>query len=286
MTIPFHANGLDAASALPVLARTVYELHRCSADEDIGSNEIADVVLHDPFMVLKTLLTVNAMAKGRLSTEITTVTHAIMRMGSRPFFSTFNELTTLEDKLGSHPQSLSLCLDLISRLEHAAYLAHAFAIERKDIESEELYVATLLRGCTELLLWSVYPEPMLDYYKRRTGHLRPDTDLQQEILGFTLGAFSQACFDAWAFPSMLRLLMSNDLTKARVPPSALAFRIAELAEKGWFGEAIVETERDVAAMLRLPFDDTVHLIHQTAVSVARSWEWYGCRPAAALLVEA
>lgn len=280
-----NASQLVTAESLPVLARTVRELAQCREDDEIGANEIADVVLHDPFMVLKTLLRANAMAKGRLSTEITTVTHAIMRMGSHPFFEMFSELPTLEEKLAPHPQALALCRRLMSTLDHAAYLGHAFAIERKDTESEEIYVATLLRGHAELLMWSFYPEQMLEYCKQRARQHPPFDGLQEEILGFRLRAYSEACLETWSFPSMLQLLMSDDLSKARVPPSALALRIAKLAEKGWYHEAMFDAERDVAAMLRLPFDDTVHLIHQTAVSAARSWEWYGCRPAAALLVE-
>ncbi len=63
----------------------------------------------------------------------------------------------------------------------------------------------------------------------------------------------------------------------------LGVSIAHLAERGWYGPQMEATLEAMADNLNLPLETTTWLVHQTAVSAARHWQWYGVPPAAAWL---
>ena len=75
---------------LPVLARTVEELERLRADADnLTPQRISALVLHDPLMTFKVLRYIQERRHRSQMVDITTISHALMMIGTDPFLGHF-----------------------------------------------------------------------------------------------------------------------------------------------------------------------------------------------------
>lgn len=270
---------------LPVLRRTIRELDRLRPSaERLTASQLAVVVLRDPLMTLKLLRLANSARRGRLSTEITSVEHAIIMLGAVPLFKNFSSLIALEDMLAEQPQVLSSVLQVYSRSFHAAYQARQWAIQHQDIRVEEVYIAALLHDMGNIMLWIYAPQRAREIRDGvRREHLYYGI-VHEKLMGFPVADFRLALASAWRFPEMLVELV--DCRNAGIPRAQgvlLGVSIAHLSERGWYGPQMEATLEAMADNLNLPLETTTWLVHQTAVSAARHWQWYGVSPAAAWL---
>jgi len=109
---------------IPVLRQTEQNLADLSThSDDLSPAQIAAVVYRDPLMTLRVLRFVNALPRGRLAGEVTTVEHSIMMLGITPFFDQFSNLSFIEDHLASNNFAFTGLMQVISRAHHAAYQA-------------------------------------------------------------------------------------------------------------------------------------------------------------------
>lgn len=271
---------------LPVLRRTMIELNQLrKKEEDITARDISRVILHDPLMTLKLLRFSQSRRKDVESTEITTIEHVIMMHGTGSFFANFRKLSLLEDVLAKNPEALGGVLQVISRAHHAASYAREWAIQRHDIETDEVTIAALLHDLAEILFWCFMPEEankikkMLDADKSLRSIIA-----QKEIIGFPFIELQLALADAWALPSLLRQLMDDTHSShARVLNVSLAIALARHSTNGWFDQALPHDYKAIQKFLGLQFHDVTHTINLVTVRAARSWKWYGVLPAATWL---
>lgn len=82
---------------IPVLQRSIRELAKLSSRTKNTASEISDVVLYDPLLTLKVQCLVNGMSRSRLSSEISTVEHAVVMLGIGPFFNRLANLNPFEN---------------------------------------------------------------------------------------------------------------------------------------------------------------------------------------------
>lgn len=270
---------------LPVLARTVDELARLAPNADnISAQKIAAVILHDPMMTLNMLQLANSRHSSRFGAEITTVEHAVMMLGVTPFFNHFNKLERLEEQYKSQGKNLQGVLQVISRSYHAACHAWDWAVLRKDIKAEEVYIAALLADMGELLLWLGSPETMPDITKLISQGMLAEEDAQREVLGGSLHELTLALAPSWRVPELLAgLIDRNNSGNPRALTANLAVMLAHHSQAGWYNPLLLADYEAMATSMHMPLDEVVSEIHQTSVRSARNWEWFHVRPAAAWL---
>lgn len=270
---------------LPVLARTEVELVRLAPRADkVSAQEIATVILHDPMMTLNVLQLANSQRSRRFGSEITTVEHAVMMLGVPPFFNHFNKLDRLEEQFRGREKILHRTLRVISRSHHAACHAWDWAVLRKDIKAEEVYIAALLADMGELLLWLAEPDSAQQIENMARSQAVSVEAAQQEVLGCAMPDLVQALGAPWHMPEMLLSLMDHRHgNNPRALAASLAVMLAHHSEAGWHEATVLADYEAVAALMHMPLDDMVAEIHQTAVRCARHWEWFHVRPAAAWL---
>ena len=271
---------------LPVLRQSVVELNQLRRkEEDITARDISRVILHDPLLTLKLLRFSRAHRRDTESTEITTIEHVIMMHGTGSFFSNFSKLAVLEETLARSPEALSGLLNVISRAHHAASYAKEWAIQRHDIESDEVAIATLLHDLAEILLWCFMPDVAI----KIKNMLDADKSLrsvvaQNKVLGFPLMELQLALADAWGLPALLRQLMDDShASHARALNVSLAVALARHSAQGWFDLALPSDYLAVQKFLGLQHHDVTHTINLVTVRAARSWKWYGVLPTATWL---
>lgn len=267
---------------LPVLAKTATEIAKQALrGERASAQEISDIVLHDPFYTLNVLRAISMRKRSRLSSEITTIEHAVMLFGAKPFFERFAKPAIIEEELKANPKVLLQLRRALSRAHHGACQACDWAIFHQDIESEEVYIATAINDIAEAYLCWAAPE----LAAKLTEAIRLDpggtTADQQALLGFDLHTLYEAISQALNLPELLCHLTDPSATQiARVNTVQLGAAVARHAEFGWYGAALEADLMAVSTLLNLQLGETVGHVHRTAVLAARAWRWYAVPPAA------
>lgn len=267
---------------LPVLRRTAQEIERLRKKEDrITAKDISAVILHDPMMTIKVLRFIESKRKSETS-EITTISHALMMMGTGAFFEHFSRFETVEDLLSDRPVALSGMLSVVSRSRHAALYAQDWSILRRDMESDEVTIASLLHDMAEMLLWCYSPEHLIEIRRRmmRDSTLR-SLDTQQAVLGFDLLKLQMLLAAVWKLPALLRSLMdTNHAHLPRVVNVNLATALARHSALGWHNAALPDDYAAINSFLNIGEEPVMNNINRNALFAAREWKWYNYRPAA------
>ena len=269
---------------LPVLRSTSAELAGLAPRQDrISAGEIDDVILLDPLMAIKVLRHVNRVRRSRLSSQITTVEHAVMMLGVYPFFNLFAVNPLVEDYFSGKKEALDYLMALFCRAQHGAYQARDWALLRQDIESEEVYVAALMCNMAEMLLLCTDPDAVLRMNVLVAKGVSP-VEAQQTTFGFELKNLQAALVTEWRISEILEdMNLPNVSAKPRLMSVSIACQLAQDAENGWYGESMTAHMEKIADVLHHSVDEMTARIHHTAVLSARHSKLYGVTPAAAWL---
>lgn len=271
---------------VPVLRRTVEELARFRANEDdLDERELADAIMHDPLMTLRLLRFLQHHHSRRQSRDITTIAHALMMVGTTPFFAHFSNLPVAEEVLKDQVAALTGLRRAMSRARHAALYAQDWAVLRHDIESDEVMIAALLRDLAEMLMWCFAPRLMMTVRALMQSQKgMRSAEAQKKVFGFRGIELQLALVRAWKLPELLQTLMDEDHAEhPRVKNVALAVRLARHSANGWDDPALPDDYADIARFLNLPEEAVRARILRVTLQAARSWTWYGVPPAAAWL---
>ena len=271
---------------IPVLTRTEHALAAFKANEDnLNGNEMADAIMHDPLMTLKVLRYLRDHHSKRQSKEITTMSRALMMLGTTPFFKHFAHLPTIESTLKEYEDARMRLMRNMSLARHAALYAQDWAIVRNDIEVNEITLAALLRNLGEILMCCFAPQLVLSI--RALMHANPQmrsADAQQQILGFPGQELQLALVEYWKLPTLLRLLMDEqNAQNPRTQNVVLAHRLARHSANGWFDAGLPDDFRDLSKLLKLSEEETWERVRYITLQAAKSWTWYGVAPTAAWL---
>jgi HD-like signal output (HDOD) protein len=251
------------SAPLPVLDDTAEQLEELRAHEDaVDAHMLARCVSADPLMSLKLLAHVAAVRSPKCSTDVETVTAALLLLGIGPFFRAFGPQPTVQQHLDGQAEALHGLQQVLDRARRGATFALAFAVHRTDPEAAQIHAAALLHEFAELLLWLHAPALALRVAKRQQQDpaLRSAT-AQRELLHVELAELQHALMRHWHLPELL--LRSHDERHAGSPQVRnvlLALRLARHTAHGWDNPALADDVRDIAALLNLGEAPTLHLL--------------------------
>jgi hypothetical protein len=253
----------QAAAGLPVLRATAEEIARLRAQQDrVSGNLLAAAILRDPLMTLRVLRFLYGHRTRSQTADITTIAHAIMMLGQARFFREFEQLPTLEERLDS--AAAAQVRALMSRSRLAALFARDWAVQRHDVDPEEVMVAALLHDSVHLL--SALCAMPMDIEPATTEALRTQLLAQLELPGLVAELNADA-----AVPN------------ARVVNVRLACLFAEHCHAGWPRPPIEDDLAQLQRFLRTSPPQAWERVRRTALAAAREWHYYGTLPALALL---
>lgn len=243
-----------AQSALPVLRHSVSEIERLAADEqNTNGRVLAGVILHDPLLTLRVLAYIEEHRRKRQTTDITTIDRAIMMIGITPFFRAFSELPIVEERLKDYPQALLGLLKAIGRARRAAHWAREWAILRRDMDVDEITLATLLHDLAEIMMWLYAPAMALQFrdVQRARPHQRSAV-IQEEVYGIPLYKLKLALAEAWRLPALVvQLLDHRQAENPRVRNVKLAVDLARHSALGWTDPALPDDFKAIRALLHI-----------------------------------
>ncbi|TFZ08384.1 HDOD domain-containing protein [Ramlibacter humi] len=255
-----------APAALPVLHATREGLaHWAARPDHADANRLADVVLRDPFMVMRTLHLVASRFGSRLATPVQTVTAALVLVGVDPFFRACENLPVLQDRLAHEPAALQGALAAIERAHAAARIAAAFAVHRQDDDAELLHQAALLHDFAGLLLWCEASGAALAIaMAQKMDPALRSVQAQRAVLGIELSAIGQQLLERWGVALPVRQAVDalhGDSSRTRT--LRLAVQVARhLEHGGWHNPALPDDFTEAGHLLNLPADAAASLVRQ------------------------
>lgn len=252
--------------ALPVLAATAARLEELRQHEDdVDAHLLAEVVAADPLLTLKLLAHVGHLLRNRETSQVETVTAALVMLGIPPFFRQFGELAVAEDALADMPDALEGFRGVLRRSHRAARFAIGFAVHRMDYDAPLIHEAALLHDFAELLLWLHAPAMALRIASLQAADstLRSAT-VQREVLGIELVDLQHTLMEQWRLPGLVVQLTDDHATRStpQMRNVLLAIRVARHSAAGWDNAAIPDDVRDIAELLQLSADATKRLLHE------------------------
>lgn len=241
-------------AGLPVLRHSVAEIARLKEDEDNANGRVlAGVILHDPLLTIRVLAYIEENRRKRQTTDITTIDRAIMMIGIVPFFKTFHGLPVIEVHLHEHPQALLGLLKAIGRARRAAHWARDWAILRRDMDVDEITLATLLHDIAEMMMWLYAPRLALQFSAmQRDQPTRRSVHIQEEIYGVPLFKLKLALAEAWRLPTLvIQLLDHRQAENPRVRNVKLAVDLARHSANGWTDPALPDDFKAIRDLLHV-----------------------------------
>lgn len=243
-----------AQADLPVLRYSVNELTRLRENADHTNGRVlAGAILHDPLLTLRVLAYIETHRRQRQTTDITTIDRAIMMIGIMPFFRDFQNLPVVEDQLKEHPQAMVGLFKAITRARQAAHWAHDWAMLRRDVDVDEITLATLLHDIAELMMWLLAPKLALQVRNAQLAqpHQRSAV-LQKEIYGVPLYQLKLALTQAWRLPALLAQLVDHrQVENPRVRNVKLAIDLARHSANGWNDSALPDDFKGIRDLLHV-----------------------------------
>ncbi len=250
---------------IPVLKQTARSLAKLKLDEDnLSARDITLAVLSDPFMVFKILSYANNNPGKRQLQHIVEVEQAIIMMGTSTFYRHLSPDLLVDDRLKDNIPALTHLLKLIKRAHKAAFYAADWAALRKDLHSEEVWIAALLHDLAEMLMWCFAPEQMNRIFEmqKKDKSLRTKT-AQELVLGFHMSDLQKALIKTHHMPPLLSSLM-DDENKQRLDIRAtnvsLAVNLARHSANGWDDAALPDDYEAIAKFLHVDVERVLFLI--------------------------
>lgn len=246
-----------AQSEVPVLRHSVAEIERLRANEENTNGRVlAGVILHDPLLSLRVLAYIEEHRRKRQTTDITTIDRAIMMIGIVPFFRTFTDLPMVESRLADYPQALLGLLKAIGRARRAAHWAREWAILRRDMDVDEITLATLLHDVAEMMMWLHAPKMALQFRDLQISQpSRRSALIQEDVYGLPLNKLKLALAEAWRLPALVvQLLDDRQAENPRVRNVKLAVDLARHAAKGWSDPALPDDFKGIRDLLHVNQD--------------------------------
>ena len=243
-----------AQSELSVLRHSAAEIERLKANEENTNGRVlAGTILQDPLLTIRVLAYIEEHRQKRQTTDITTIDRAIMMIGIVPFFHAFANLPIVENRLAAYPQALLGLLKAIRRARRAAHWAREWAILRRDMDVDEITLATLLHDVAEMMMWLNAPKMALQFRDlQQSQPHRRSAQIQEEVYGIPLHKLTLALSETWRLPALVvQLLDDRHAENPRVRNVKLAVDLARHAVNGWRDPALPDDFKGIRDLLHV-----------------------------------
>lgn len=187
---------------LPAMGFTVKTICELLAKRISTANDIANTILKDPGMTSTLLRVANSAYYNTGGSEITTVSRAVVLLGSQAIRNLSLSVSVMENVIKGAKKDRQL--QLLAKSMFAATQAKSLAIKRNHPHPEEVFIATLLYHLGEMTFWCVDSREALALDKALSNPRIPRAVAEKEILGFRFAQLTHALSYEWNLGDALR----------------------------------------------------------------------------------
>lgn len=186
---------LSNSHRIPILQETHYKLtdlfEKNAYDQHL--DVLSEIVLQDPFLSLKILVSLSYRKKTSLSLDVDSINKCIMLIGMKEVFN-----IALNSSVCMMHDGLNIA---IQRARYAAAMANKISIIRYDILPEEVALSALLADLGELMLWVFKPELTTEIRQAMLdGKYNRNQNAQLAIANFKFKDLSIILAKEWFLP--------------------------------------------------------------------------------------
>jgi len=267
--------------SMPIFARTVHSVAGMASSEDRSLSDLAWAILEDPALTAHVLRLANSIYYNPGSKRISTVTRALMRLGAEKVREICLAIALVESVLSSlHKKKVAL---EVSRAFHAAVQARRIAARRGLFGPEEVFIAALLTRIGNIVFWCFSGEDGERLEGAIAAGERED-HAEIEILGFKLERLTLRLNQEWKLSNLLEdALRDKKGIDPRVRCIHLGCAVARECEKGWDSPQLDGVIKEASEFLRLSEDETVEILHESAMVAAEITQFYGATSSSRLI---
>ncbi len=262
-------------SSMPAV---VYKLQDALLDEDMGFNEIGEIISGDPALAARLLKIVNSPFFG-LESKVDTIPHALSIVGvvdlhdlviSSVVVNTFNDLS-------------EECVSIKSFWKHniaTGVIAREIAILLQDPKPEKFYLAGMLHDIGSLVVFNLLPEPSQKVIAKCRENNSSLYQEENKLIGFDHTDVGSRLLGAWKLPESIIAASANHHEPFRGKEFSfeggvvhLADSVAHILELGDSGEPHVPVMyKKVLDKLELeenfwePIEEKIRELYNDAVS--------------------
>jgi HD-like signal output (HDOD) protein len=258
---------------MPLFSRTVQHVAGMANKDNCSYSELAWSILEDPALTSRVLKLANSMYYNPYSKRITTVSRAVMRLGTNAIREICLAISLIESVLsGLHKGKVAF---EVARSFHAAVQAQKLAVRLKLPDPEEVFIAALLARIGHIAFWC-FAGSVGARLENAMVEAARDELAELDILGFKLERLSERLSEEWKLSELLeRALRDRNDADPRVRTIKLGCAVAMASEKGWDSPEIGRTIREVSNFSHVPVNEVTEMLHQAAREAAEVTEFYG-----------
>ncbi|MGB5623804.1 MAG: HDOD domain-containing protein [Gammaproteobacteria bacterium] len=196
-TIDFLMRRMQRKKDFPTISSTLADINRLTGDNAGASpDKLANVILRDLALTSKLLKLVNSAFYGSRTTEITSISHAVVVLGLDTVRMTANTLT-----LFGHLKGDSAVLrDSMIKSFLAGLIARHLA-QRADLpDAEEAFICGMCQNLGENLVIYYFAEEYDEIVIQRLQHKLDKTAASRGVLGVSYAELGAAVARTWSLP--------------------------------------------------------------------------------------
>ncbi|MEW5755714.1 MAG: HDOD domain-containing protein [Pseudomonadota bacterium] len=213
-----------ANSNFPVLPRTRAIL-ASETVEDLSLEALTGHVALDLGLVINLLHYANTTPHQHFNHRLTTIEYTVRMLGINKIRQICLDSPVLTEVVP--PQGQAVAQEIYGRASLAALLARAWAVRRKDMVPDEVYLAAMLYFCGELGM-AVQAAARMQAVRQWAAALRvPYSEAQYVVFGFTQEALAHSLAKRWNMPQLaIDALEPGNASFARIYGLQLAVQAA------------------------------------------------------------
>lgn len=266
---------------MPLFTRTVNCVAGLAGREDSSFSELTWTILQDPSLTAAVLKMSNSMYYNPTGKRISTVSRAVMRLGYDTIRGMCLSIALVETVLSSlHRDRVAR---EIARAFHSATQAKSLATRSSVSSPEEVFIAALLSRIGQIAFWCFagrFGEKLENALKTSVR----EEEAEIEVLGFKLERLTLELSREWKLSELLdTVLQHKKVTNSSAQCIRLGYSIAQAAEKGWQSAEIVDKVSRVCDFLKIPEEEAVEIMHDSARIAAEITETYGAKSSSRLI---
>ncbi len=196
-TIDFLMRRMQRKKDFPTISSTLADINRLTSDgAGASADKLANVILRDLALTSKLLKLVNSAFYGSRTTEITSISHAVVVLGLDTVRMTANTLT-----LFGHLKGDSAVLkDSMIKSFLAGLIARHLAQRARLPDAEEAFICGMCQNLGENLVIYYFAEEYEEIVRQRLLHELDKAGASRGVLGVSYSELGAAVARTWSLP--------------------------------------------------------------------------------------
>lgn len=261
---------------LPVLSGVMRELNAVTQADDSCATQLSEIILKDSALTAKVLRIANSVYHNpNVDNPINTISRAVVQLGFQGIKAISLSVMMVDSllKQDARERMLEWMARGFNTGVQAENLIHSAGGSERQ---EEVFITSLLLHVGEMAFWSCKNRDVEKLDAQLDAHSSGDSELEQNILGTSMLAISQALAEEWNLGEHVREALNPGAHPSTATRAVLlGEEISLAAEKGWDSQEFRDVLVKASMFTGKSLEDVRKMIEQGVEKAASVAVTYG-----------